>query len=45
MLERAGVLSAGDVMHLTSAGGRRLTASAGPGAEILIWETTKDLEV
>jgi hypothetical protein len=42
--EGAAVLGTGDVVGLSSAGGRRVT-SAGSGAEILIWETTKDLEV
>jgi len=34
VLERASVLSTGDAVRLTSAGGRRLMASAGPGTEI-----------
>ena len=45
VLGGAGVLSTGDAVRLMSAGDRRLTASAGPGAEILICETMKDLQV
>ncbi len=38
-LEGAGPLAAGDGVRLTAAGGRRLTADAKLGAEVLIWET------
>ena len=38
-LEGAGLLAAGDSVRLTDAGGRRLTADAKSGAEVLIWET------
>ena len=37
-LEEAGHLAAGDAVRLTAAGARRLTADAGQGAEVLIWE-------
>ena len=43
--ERAGLLSTGDAVPLTSAGGRHLRSSVGPGAHILIWEATDDLKV
>jgi redox-sensitive bicupin YhaK (pirin superfamily) len=39
-LEGAGPLGAGDAVRLAGAGDRRLTADAGTGAEVLIWETT-----
>jgi redox-sensitive bicupin YhaK (pirin superfamily) len=37
-LEGAGPLAQGDAVRLTAAGGRRLTADAKAGAEVLIWE-------
>ncbi len=37
-LESAGVLSSGDAVRLTAAGGPRLTADQTSGAEILVWE-------
>ena len=37
-LEGVGGLSTGDAVRLTVAGTRRLTADAGQGAEVLIWE-------
>ncbi len=37
-LEGAGTLRRGDAARLTAAGARRLTADAGQGAEVLIWE-------
>ncbi|UVT14890.1 MAG: pirin family protein [Nitrospira sp.] len=44
-LEGAGHLEAGDEARLTAAGARRLTAGKTHGAEILIWETDRALEV
>jgi redox-sensitive bicupin YhaK (pirin superfamily) len=44
-LEGADVLHHGDAVRLVAAGARRLTADAGTGAEVLIWETNQDLEV
>jgi redox-sensitive bicupin YhaK (pirin superfamily) len=44
-LEGAGTLHMGDAARLTAAGGRRLTAHAQTGAEVLIWETDQDLEL
>lgn len=38
-LEGAGRLETGDAARLTAAGARALTADAGTGAEVLIWET------
>ena len=37
-LEGAGRLVAGDAVRLSVAGARRMTADAGQGAEVLIWE-------
>lgn len=37
-LEGAGRLAAGDAVRLSVAGARRMTADAGQGAEVLIWE-------
>lgn len=44
ILEGAGPLHRGDAVRLTAAGGRPLTADANRGAEVLIWETSHDLE-
>ena len=44
-LEGADVLRRGDAVCLAAAGARRLTADAGTGVEVLIWETNQDLEV
>jgi hypothetical protein len=44
-LEDAGVLNTVDAVRLMPAGGRRVTSFASPSAKILIWETTKDLEI
>ena len=44
-LEGADALRQGDAVRLAAAGARRLTADAGTGAEVLIWETNQDLEV
>ena len=44
-LEGAGTLLTGDAVRLVVAGARRLTADAGTGTEVLIWETNQDLEV
>lgn len=44
-LEDAGRLEAGDEARLTAAGARRLTAEKTHGAEVLIWETDRALEV
>ena len=38
-LEGAGALGTGDAVRLTAAGTPRLTADAGAGVEVLIWET------
>lgn len=38
-LEGDGTLETGDAVRLTAAGARTLTADAGMGAEVLIWET------
>jgi len=43
-LEGAGSLKTGDEARLTAAGGRRLTAGAAHGAEVLIWETHATVE-
>jgi len=43
--EEAGVLHAGDAVRLTAAGARRLTADPTKGSEILIWETSHDLQI
>jgi len=43
-LEGAGSLKTGDEARLTAAGGRRLTAGAAYGAEVLIWETHATVE-
>jgi redox-sensitive bicupin YhaK (pirin superfamily) len=43
-LESAGALTAGDAARLSGAGARRLTADASQGAEILIWESNRDME-
>jgi len=43
-LEGAGSLKTGDEARLTAAGGRRLTAGADHGAEVLIWETHAAVE-
>jgi len=37
-LEGAGALRPGDAVRLTAGGSPRLTADAGTGAEVLIWE-------
>lgn len=44
-LEGASLLNTGDAVRLAAAGVRHLTADAGTGAEILIWETSHDLTV
>ena len=44
-LEGAGVLNTGDAVRLTSAGGRRLTADSHAGAEVLVWETARDIRL
>lgn len=44
ILEEAGPLHSGDAVRLTAAGSRLLTADANTGAEVLIWETNRDLE-
>jgi redox-sensitive bicupin YhaK (pirin superfamily) len=44
-LEGAGALNAGDAVRLTAAGGRRLTADSHAGAEVLVWETAKDIHL
>lgn len=41
-LEGAGSLDAGDAVRLTAAGSRRLRADS-TGAEVLVWETSKEL--
>ena len=43
-LEGAGTLHNGDAVRLAAAGARRLTADAGIGAEVLIWETNQDMK-
>jgi redox-sensitive bicupin YhaK (pirin superfamily) len=43
-LEGAGRLEAGDAVRLTAAGARTLTADAGSGAEVLLWETNGSVQ-
>jgi len=44
-LEETGVHHRGDAVRLTAAGARRLTADPSEGTEVLIWETSQDLQV
>ena len=44
-LEGADVLRHGDAVRFAGAGARRLTADASTGAEVLIWETNRDLDI
>jgi redox-sensitive bicupin YhaK (pirin superfamily) len=43
-LEGAGRMETGDAVRLTAAGARTLTADAGSGAEVLLWETNGSVQ-